>query len=106
MPGATQPSMLPTDHPCSITVELKVAANGVYVWGRLTTVDHGGHTRRRLIPHTYFGAALLSLPDDMRDVFTAWLYSDGAEVQRVTARAVERWQDDCDEEGGHPGHSR
>lgn len=106
MPGSTQPSLLSTDTPCSITLVLKVAANGAYIWGNLTTLEHSGRARRRTIPHTYFGAAVLSLPDDMRDVFTAWLYHDATEVHRTVARAVEGWQDDCDDEGGHPARNR
>lgn len=106
MPGVTQPSMIVTDHPGSIILDLRVAATGNYVWGHLTTFEHSGRKRRLTIPHTLFGAQMLGLPDDMRDVFTAWLYSDTTEVMRILKRAVERWQDDCDEEGGHPAPNR
>lgn len=106
MPGATQPSLIPSDHPSSFVLDLRVAASGHYVWGKLHTIEHSGRQRRLIIPHTIFSAAMLGLPDDMRDIFTAWLYADTTEVIRVAKVAIATWQDDCDEEGGHPAHNR
>lgn len=106
MPGITQPSLLSSDHPPTIKIELRVAASGKYVWGRVELEEHSGRRRRVLVPHTLFTGNFLTLADDMRDVFTAWLYHDTTEVVRVLKRSIERWQDDCEEEGGHPAHNR
>lgn len=104
--NAAQGSLLVTDHPASITIELRVSARGDTVWGRMIMHERSGRSTVTHIPHMFLSAQVLGLPDDMRDLFTTWLYARPEETRRLLVKAIDRWQDDGEDKGSHPGPNR
>lgn len=101
-----QLELFPAGPNTGLRIDLTVHPVHGYVTGRVEVRDASGLARRVTIPPTWLTIEMLGLGDDLRDIATAWLFQRAEEVVRIARSAIERWQDDCDQEGGHPGPNR
>lgn len=91
MPGTTQLGLLSSGPAQSVNVHLRVNPTGTYVWGRIHTRESSGLERVTRVPRIEIMSGFLGLPDDMRDIFTAWLYHGSGEIHRLAKEATESW---------------